>query len=413
MGVDVLDIAGGLNRPVGAKAGEGADAFAPAGNASPVFADWPVWLARLALALLAALLVAAAVVPVAKQGSRSPWSGPVEGPIETASRPGAAAKPYDEDIALYEVAIARIARGENYYDFIVPEQRARNYPVNPAIAVRLPTLAYLDAWLGTAGQIVAAIALMLGIIAAWWRKLGEAGVSPRLRRMATALVFVGASLGLNRHYFPLHELWAGGLIALAFGLHRTGERGQDGRWYGAFAAAALALAIREHTLPFVLLLAATALWQRNWREAAAWSALVAMFLVALAWHLTLVSQQILPSDPHSAPWLVLRGLSGWLSNVVQSSNLRWLPHWLSGPAVILMTFGWLGWNRKEGVFAFLLAAGYGVLFMAAGRWNNFYWGAMLAPVLFAGIAFAPRALGGLVAAARIAKSPVNTVNRHP
>lgn len=406
MGVDVLDTVGGLKRPVGTKAGKGADASVAAGDASLVFADWPVWFARLALAFLAALLVASALVPVAKQGSRSPWSGPVEGPIEAAGKLGAAAKPYDEDIALYEVATARIAKGEHYYDFIVPEQRARDYPVNPAIAVRLPTLAYLDAWLGVAGQIVAAIALMLGIIATWWRKLGEAGVSPRLRRMATALVFVGASLGLNRHYFPLHELWAGGLIALAFGLHRIGVRGQGGCWYGAFAAAALALAIREHTLPFVLLLAATALWQRNWREAAAWSALVAVFLAALGWHLSLISQQVLPSDPHSPPWLVLRGLSGWLGNVIQSSNLRWLPHWLSGPAVILMTFGWLGWNRKEGLFAFLLAAGYGVLFMAAGRWDNFYWGAMLAPVLFAGIAFAPRALRGLVVAARIAKSPV-------
>lgn len=430
MGVDVLDTAGGLSTPVGTPAGaaegaqdegaqaEGAKDEGGGGDVSLVFTAWPAWCARIALAVLAALLVASAMVPVAKPGSRSPWSGPVEGPIPAAGKPGAAAKPYDEDIALYEAAMARIARGEAYYDFIVPEQRARDYPVNPAIAVRLPTLAYLDAWLGAAGQIVAAIALMLGIIAAWWRKLGEAGVSPRLRRMATALVFVGASLGLNRHYFPLHELWAGGLIALAFGLHRIGGRGpkgrlQKGRWHAAFAAAALALAIREHTLPFVLLLAVTALWQRNWREAAAWSALVAVFLAALAWHVSLVSSQVLASDPHSAPWLVLRGLSGWLGNVVQSSNLRWLPHWLSGPAVILMTFGWLGWNRKEGLFAFLLAAGYGVLFMAAGRWDNFYWGAMLAPVIFAGIAFAPRALRGLVVAARIPNSPVNTVNRHP
>ena len=403
MGVDVLDTAGALSVP----AGSTAEAAAPAAaGAALVFAAWPVWFARLVLALLAAFLVASALGPVPKRGSRSPWSGPVEGPIPAAGKPGAAAKPYDEDIALYEAAIARIARGEAYYDFIVPEQRARDYPVNPAIAVRLPTLAYLDAWLGTAGQIAAAIALMLAIIAAWWRKLREAGVSPRLARMATALVFVGASLGLNRHYFPLHELWAGGLIALAFGLHRIGARGQGGRWHGAFAAAALALAIREHTLPFVLLLTVTALWQRNWREAAAWSALVAVFLAALAWHVSLVSSQVLPSDPHSAPWLVLRGLSGWLGNVVQSSNLRWLPHWLSGPAVILMTFGWLGWNRREGLFAFLLAAGYGVLFMAAGRWDNFYWGAMLAPVIFAGIAFAPRALSGLVVAARIPNSPV-------
>ncbi|WP_395328738.1 hypothetical protein WBP06_13665 [Novosphingobium sp. BL-8H] len=410
MGADVLDTAGALSLSEGAGL-----VPAPVPASATRFAVWPVWLARLALALLAALLVASAVVPVAKSGNRSPWEGPVEGPVSTAGKAEVAgkpvaAKPYDEDIALYEVAIARVAKGENYYSFIVPEQRARDYPVNPAIAVRLPTLAYLDALLGSAGQIAAAVALMVAIIVVWWRKLGEAGVSPRLKRMATALAFVGASLGLNRHYFPLHELWAGGLIALSLGLHRIGVRGRGGRWHAAFAAAVLALAIREHSLPFVALMAATALWQRNWREAAAWSALIAVFFAGLAWHLSVISQQVLPGDPHSAPWLVLRGLPGWLSNVVQSSNLRWLPHWLAGPAVVLMTFGWLGWNRAEGMFAFLLAAGYGVLFMAAGRWDNFYWGAMIAPAMFAGIAFAPRALSGLVVAAKLAKSPVNTLN---
>ncbi len=364
------------------------------------FAGWSPLLARIALAALAALLLASALVPVSKPDSRSPWLGPVEGPVTTAAKAGAADEPYDEDIALYEEAIDRIGKGENYYDFIVPVQRARDYPVNPGLAVRLPTLAYLDAWLGTPGQIVAALALMLGIVAAWWRRFGEEGVSPRLRRLATATVFVGASLGLNRHYFPLHELWAGGLIALSFGLHRIGANGRGGKWGAAFCAAALALAIREHALPFVLLMAATALWYRNWREAAAWAALVTVFFAALSVHLSLVSRDVLPSDPHSAPWLVVRGLSGWLGNVVQASNLRWLPHFLAGPAVVLMTFGWLGFKGRAGLFGFLLSAGYGVAFMLAGRWDNFYWGAMIAPAMFAGIVFAPRALSQLAAAAR-------------
>ncbi|WP_245656484.1 hypothetical protein [Novosphingobium naphthalenivorans] len=379
------------------------------------FAFWPPYLARAVLAVLALLLLASAVVPVAKPGTRSPWQGPVEGavegPVSTTAKPGTPAKPYDEDIALYEAAIDRIAHGESYYDFIVSEQRARHYPVNPGLAVRLPTLAYLDAWLGTPGQIAAALALMLGIVAAWWGRFADEGVSPRLRRMATATVFVGASLGLNRHYFALHELWAGGLIALSFGLHRIGVNGQGGRWIGAFCAGALALAIREHSLPFVLLMAATALWYRNWREAAAWSALVAVFAAVLTVHLALVARDVLPSDPHSSPWLVMRGLPGWLANVVQSSNLRWLPHFLAGPAVVLMTFGWLGMKGRGGLFGFLLSAGYGAAFLFAGRWDNFYWGAMIAPAMFAGIVFAPRALSELWSAARLpVPAPVAAVN---
>ena len=59
----------------------------------------------------------------------------------------------------------------------------------------------------------------------------------RYQRIGTALIFMGASLGLNRYYFVLHELWAGMLIALSLGLHRPGRK-----WLGAVLAAGLALA---------------------------------------------------------------------------------------------------------------------------------------------------------------------------
>lgn len=357
------------------------------------FADWPPLVARIALTVLVLLLVASTMAPVGRPAGS-------EGSIEARNALHARGSDDDEDIALYEVAIERVRRGENYYDFIVPEQRARSYPVNPGLAVRLPTLAYLDAWLGDFGQIAAAIVLMLGVIAVWWRKFRDDPALGRLATMAASMVCVAASLGVNRSFFPLHELWAGMLIALSFGLHRIGTRGQGGRWIGAFLAAGMALAIREHALPFVLLMAATALNYRNWREAAAWSALIVLFFAGLAWHLSLVARDVLPSDPHSPPWLVMRGLSGWLANVVQSSNLRWLPHWMAGPAVVLMTFGWLGWNSRAGTFGFLLGTGYGLAFMLAGRWDNFYWGAMIAPATFAGIVFAPRAIAGLVDAAK-------------
>ena len=60
------------------------------------------------------------------------------------------------------------------------------------------------------------------------------------------------------------------LIALAFGLHRPG------RWGAALFVAALALALRELVLPFVLLMAAMAAWRKDWREATAWIMLVAV-----------------------------------------------------------------------------------------------------------------------------------------
>src|SRR5207248_3666879 len=134
-------------------------------------------------------------------------------------------------------AIERIRYGENYYDFIVAEHRLSHYPVKPGLAVRLPTLAYLDAWLGLPGQFAAAIALLIAVLLAWWRRLGEEPGGPRRRPMAIAWLAIGASLGLNRDFFVLHELWAGMLLALSFGLHRPGK------WGWSLVAAALALAI--------------------------------------------------------------------------------------------------------------------------------------------------------------------------
>lgn len=361
------------------------------------FARWSALPARLGLLALVLLLIAAALVPLdPPEGGRPPI------PVDAQGKPLIDPEEYDQDIALYEAAIRRIEGGEHYYDFIAAEHRKRDYPVRPGLSVRLPTLAYIEAGLNRLHLgVPAAILLMLAAILVWWRRFGDEPGVGGLRRVATALAFLGASLMLNRHYYSLHELWAGMLLMVSFGLHRvrTGER--PGRWRGALLCAALALFIREHSLPFVLLMGAMAVWRRDWREAAGWCALTLVFLCVMAVHLQIVSRLVLPGDPSGPSWLALRGLSGWLGNVAQSSNLRLLPHWLAGPSVILMTLGWAGWRTPAGTFAFLISVGYGLAFMIAGRWDNFYWGAMVAPMLTPGLAFAPRALGSLVRSARL------------
>ena len=360
------------------------------------FATWRRGPALLALVALVALLIASALVPLTV--GRGEEAKP---PSVVIAHNAKAERPRDEDLKLYDRAIERIHHGENYYDFIVSEHRRSDYPVRPGVAVRLPTLAYLDAALGVDGDkpaplaMLAAVALMLGVIAAWWGRLGDLGVDPSLRRMGTALVFFGASLGLNRYYFVLHELWAGMLVALAFGLHRPERK----RYWGAVLAAGLALAIREHVLPFVLLMGAMALWRRAWREAVAWALLVALFATYMAIHLHLIAAQTLPTDPTGLSWLALRGLGGFLSNTVLSSNLRFLPHYLAGPLTILMLFGWAGWRSSAGLTAVLLYGGYALAFAIAGRNDNFYWGAVITPAMALGLAFVPMAGRSLMRAA--------------
>ncbi|WP_369026180.1 hypothetical protein [Qipengyuania sp. RANM35] len=344
------------------------------------------------LAVVAVLLVLAAFTPLTASMDGTPSevaTFAVTAPAETSAKPER-----DEDLAFYDRVIERIAAGENYYDFIVEEQRERNYPVRPGVAVRLPTLAYIHAWLGEPGMLFLAVLLMGATIWGWWKRLGEEAHDESVRRFGAALMFVGGSLGLNRMYFVLHELWAGMLMALAFGLHTPG------RWGWSLAVATLALAIREQVLPFVLLMGAMAAWRRDWKEASAWAALTLAFAMAMMWHLSLVSPQVLQSDPVSPPWLVLRGLSGWLGNVVLSSNLRFLPHEIAGPLVLLMVLGWAGWKTPAGTTGTFLYLGYGLAFMLAGRANNFYWGAIVAPAMFIGLAFLPMALRSLLITAR-------------
>ncbi|HKX80538.1 MAG TPA: hypothetical protein VJM34_18670 [Novosphingobium sp.] len=393
MGGDRVGIAGIAGEPAATSDGPaGVLAQRPAWDR---YALWRKWDARAVLLLLLLLAAVSAIVPIHAGDSGVETKGFAEN-LAADTGPERAR---DDDLALYDRAIARIRAGENYYDFIVGEQRRADYPVRPGIAVRLPTLAYIDAAIREPGQIVAALALLLGVLAAWRRRLNdEPGMDRRHIRLAMALLFVGASLGLNRSYFALHELWAGMLLALAFGLHRPG-----GKWGWALVAAALALAIRETALPFVLLMAALALWRRDWKEGAAWSALAVAFLAALAVHLSIIDGQVLPGDKTGQGWLTLRGLSGWLSNVALSSNLRFLPHWLAGPAVVMMVFGWSAWKTPAGLFGTLLYLGYGLVFMIAGRPDNFYWGAMVAPAMFVGLAFVPGGLASLVRAAALTK----------
>jgi hypothetical protein len=356
------------------------------------FAGWDRWPARVLLLVVAALLVLAVNAPLRASLDGNPSEVPSL--IGDGTPNGQTESERDDDLAFYDRVIERIGHGENYYDFIVEEQRARDYPVRPGLAVRLPTLAWIHASLGEPAMIALAVALLFACIWAWWKRLGEEPGGARFRLLGTALMAMGGSLGLNRSFFVLHELWAGMLIALAFGLHRPG------RWGAALLVAALALALRELVLPFVLLMAAMAAWRKDWREATAWIMLVAVFAAIMAWHLSLIAVQEVPSDPVGPDWLVLRGLSGWLGNIVLSSNLRLLPHELASPVVILMALGWAGWKSSAGTTGTFLYLGYGLAFMLAGRANNFYWGAVVAPAMFIGLAFLPMALPSLVRAAR-------------
>jgi hypothetical protein len=346
------------------------------------FAAWPPRRARLALGALAALLVLSALVPISR------GLGPDFVPSLTAGGPPKA-KVRDDDLTVYDHVIARLQRGESYYPAVAAEHRIIGFPLTPGLAVRLPTLVWFYALIGEVGERVFAVLLLVAALIVWWRRLGrEPGAEDR-RVLGLALIAFNAVLVLNVYFYRLHELPAGMLLAIAFGLHRPGK------WFPAILPAAAALAIRELALPFVALMAAMAMWRGDRREALAWSALVLVFVIGLAVHLHLVAQQVRPGDYVSQSWFALRGLSGWLENMIFATNLRYLPHFIAGPLVILMLLGWAGWRSPAGTFGILLFVGYGLAFTIAGRDENYYWGMMVTPTLALGLMFAPMAAKSL------------------
>jgi hypothetical protein len=148
-----------------------------------------------------------------------------------------------------------------------------------------------------------------------------------------------------------------------------------------------------------MLMAAWALWHRRWGEGAAWALLIGLFGAALMVHLHFAEAQIRAGDPISPSWFVLKGISGLMYKVNNSTLLTLLPVWLSGPVIVLALFGWTGWRTPMGNFGALLTLGYAFAFAIAGRDNNFYWGIIITPLLFMGAAFLPIALPSLWRAA--------------
>ena len=380
------------------RAGARTDRLAVSREEETRFAATSPGVARLVLALVAAVLLAAAIFyapsdpdeltvparPVATEQSALPLPPVADGETR------------DDDLALYDAITARVAAGENYYRVAIEEQRARGFPVRPGVAVRLPTLATVSAAIGPTG--IGLFAILLGGLtaAAWWVRLTPILERPVRRVMAIGLLAVGASVGFKPTYFVLHEAWAGMLIALALALHRPG------RWRGAWVAAALALAIREHALPFVLLMGALAAWRREWRELAYWGLLVGAFLTLLGWHVDTVGQLTGAADPLSPGWLALRGPNGWIETIVLCSGLYMLPGWIAAPFAVLPLLGWAALDRRLGLEATLLFAGFGLLFMIVGRANNFYWGLMVTPAWFVGLYWVPFAVRDLLDRARAA-----------
>lgn len=296
------------------------------------------------------------------------------------------ATPYT-DTQLYLDIVDRVADGTPYHRAATELQRQHNFPTRPFVTVRPPALATVAATLGWPVLRGVAFALLAAAVVAWFRALQPRLGAVQSGSMALALLIGGASLAQPR-LLAMHEIWAGLFLTLALAAQFSAPR----RWPLALLCAGCALALRELALPFVLLGAAFAMAEKQWRALAGWAALLALFAAYMVWHAAEISAFALPTDRASPSWEIGLRPAVALNAVIHSSILQTLSPPLERLLAALPLLGWLALPGRSGLFARAWFGGFALMLALFARADNFYWAEALLPAYFAGFALVPAAL---------------------
>lgn len=358
----------------------GGRARSPLWLAQPTrFAGWPRQRARIALAVLALLLVFSFTTLVA--------AGPP--PVD----PKAPASENRADVLLYESIVDSVRHGGDYYLVTAQALRTGNYPLRPFVTFRLPTLALVQAHFPPAIVPLLLYALVIVVGVAWWERLRRAMARWQPVVIAVLLLAGGMAVCVQPELIVFHEIWAGLLIALSVGLWRPG------RWIESVAFGLAAMLIRETAALYVGAMFVLALTNGDRREALGWFIATTIFAVAVAAHAHAVGAVVRPFDPASPGWSGMLGVGFFIRTMALSTALTMLPLALAAPLVVLAVAGWAGWRDPFAgrMLATLLA--YAALIACFCRADTFYWGLLAAPLLLTGLIFVPDSLRDLLAAA--------------
>lgn len=296
------------------------------------------------------------------------------------------------DIMLYHDIAEKVRTGTPYHRAARDLQNAHDYPTRPFVTIRLPTLAHMAAAIGWKGLQGILAGLLLLAILRWYRLAASraGGVEPIL---AGAAVLLGGAMVSQPGLIAMHDFWVGVLGAGAM-TFRGGKH-----WPFAVLLAGLAVMIRELAVPFVFLALAFALFEHRRAEALGWIALLVVFGLVMAWHAAEVHAVVLPTDKQSMAWTGMRGVSGFLHDLTDTSLLNRLIEPLAFAFIPLGLLGWIAAPRGQAPFGLLYCLGMATMIALFTRPDNFYWACMLQPVWFIGFAFLPRALKDLTQAA--------------
>ena len=289
------------------------------------------------------------------------------------------------DMRLYRDIVAQMQLGKPYHQAAAELQRAKGYPLKPFFTMREPTLSWFAARFGWEPLQKVAVLLLLVNIAVWLFALPTS--LTRTERIGALFGIISGSVAVAiPAAMPITELWCGLLISLALALTIAARK----HWWAPMVVIAAALALREMALPFLLLAGALTAWERRWKELVGWAIVLAGFLIGMGFHAAAVLEQIRPGDPASPGWTGLVGLSGVLMALDHTS--AWIIVWqpLGLFVCLLPVLGWGAMSGRNWLFALLLLLGYALMIALFSRPDIFYWGYLISPTWFAGLALVPR-----------------------
>jgi len=351
------------------------------------FAGMPSAKARIGLVLFLVFLVAC-LSAIVTPGPRPSVDGAASTSIASDAPP-----PGRTDLLLYDTIVAGVRGGSPYYAVAAETQRMGHYPLKPFFAVRLPTLAVVQAALPSILVNLLLLALCVGTILAWVARLRPEMTGLVPLGVAGLLVVAGLSVNLDPSFVVFHEVWAGPLIALSLALRRPGH------WLPAVAFGLSAMLIRETALLYVAIMAVFAWVEGERRETLGWLGAIGVFAVVLAAHAHAVLLVSGPLDRVSQGWSGLEGFGFYVRLATISSGLDILPQWLASLVLGTALFGWLAWRDTVATRALVVFAAYAALISLFARSDNFYWALMTTPVLLVGLVFTVDGLRDMIAAA--------------
>lgn len=288
------------------------------------------------------------------------------------------------DLDLYAAEVSRMHDGASYYDAAAAELVARGYPTRSIFNWRTPLPVWLVAKLPDPLMAnVLLVATGLGLVVMGFGLLADEG---GLGQGMLAVLFLSGALLPCFLGEPvlLSELWSGVLVALSAVLF-----GRERRW-AAIAIGLAALFARELAAPYVVVCLALAVYERRYRELAAWGVGLAAYAVFYGFHILEVLPRIgATASAHEGGWLRLGGAGFLISTAQMNAYLLLLPQWVTGVFLACALLGAATWNTAAGRLIGLTVAVYAIAFSIVGNDFNQYWGCQIAPLLCLTAARAP------------------------